>query len=367
MALALFDIQNSYYISNPNLLPFFVLLFFYFLTKLLRGRQSWVLGFGLGLVLGVVSQLHPTALLLLPLIFLSALVWRWSRISIFSLAVAGATTVAAYLPYLFFEIHNQFKDLFRISSLGSYSFGFVKLASLEGNIVFWNSLFFLKNDFFNLLTINRALFLVLLPFYVVIPLLVWWIWRRSRRRGPSISVAVNAEGKFLLVSWFILGTSLFIFYQGYIAPFYFLILWPLPAFLLAWLVRWLQVQKSRLAVYVTAVFLVTQILQLSYFYRIVEQPQYNHWRLLGFFQQIAADAGSHSFGIVNATDQVNLFLYYLRLSGLYRAIQPKAEFLYLVYNTNDLNLLTPNLKRYREVRSFGSGEFAVIKYQRTEN
>jgi len=364
MAVAMFDIQNAAYVSNPNLLPFFVVLFFYILTRILMGQRSFLLAVGLGICLGIATQLHPTALLLLPAVLALVVARKRKSFSWQDLLIAGVTATISYLPYLFLQVRNSFQDYQRVGELGVHSFGWIKFPSVQVVVVFWDSLFFFRNNYFNFPEINRGLYLTLLPFYFVIILLLWWTWRVSKTL--RIPVPITPEGKFLLTGWITLGTAMLLFYQGKVPHFYFLVLWPLPAFFLAWLVYWLAVNRSWLAKYVFGLFLFVQFIHIFYFFDTQFRRQYDHTDMLNFFQRIRADAESRSFNIISDMYNTNQFLYYSRLAGL-RGESPQADVLYLVRDAEIEESIVPNPEHYLEVSRFSEGPLAAVKYERRDD
>lgn len=361
-AVSLFDVQNAYYISNPNLMPFFLLLFFYCLTKFLEDKASWLSAIGLGLSLGFATQLHATALFVLPLVVMVAYIWRRPKLNWQQIFLALFTLILTYAPYIFYELTHHFENIRRILSLGQHNFGLPKLDSLAAIIRFWDSLFFFKNDFFNLFVLNHIIFFILLPFYLVIPFLVWF-WLRDRETLLVDSALISRSGKAVLLSWLAVGSLTFIFYSNKIPPFYFLVLWPLPVILLAWLLMLLRANHSYLFKYILAVYLVTQFIQLGFFARVLDQHPYNHYEIKSLLSEIPGNAAGKTFSVINATDHINLFMYYYKLLGLDReADRNRPDYVYLVYNTGETDVFQPSTQHYQFIEQFGNSTFTVAKY-----
>ncbi|MBX4191546.1 MAG: glycosyltransferase family 39 protein, partial [Candidatus Doudnabacteria bacterium] len=95
-AICMVDIQNAYYVSNPNPMPFFLLLFFYSLTLIIQGRYLLLNSIIAGLSLGLVTQLHGTALLIIPLCYLVVLFIYRRRIRVKFIILTILTAAFTY-------------------------------------------------------------------------------------------------------------------------------------------------------------------------------------------------------------------------------------------------------------------------------
>jgi 4-amino-4-deoxy-L-arabinose transferase-like glycosyltransferase len=133
-AIALFDIQNSYSPSNVSLLPFFVVSWFWLLTLICDGKPSAAKWLGLGILSGMAVQLHATALVLLPIIFLSVLL-RFRIVPAashaFAFLIALVAANASYLVDFYLHGMHTVEALFGIGrhhlshgSRGEILFGF---------------------------------------------------------------------------------------------------------------------------------------------------------------------------------------------------------------------------------------------------
>jgi 4-amino-4-deoxy-L-arabinose transferase-like glycosyltransferase len=78
-----FAIVNSRFASNPNSIPFFVLLFFYALLELMReqkNKQRLFLWYAVaGFAMGVGIQLHTILVFTMPSLLLCVFVWLWKE------------------------------------------------------------------------------------------------------------------------------------------------------------------------------------------------------------------------------------------------------------------------------------------------
>src|SRR4029078_8939129 len=143
-----YDIQNAYYVSNPNLLPCFILGFFYVLTKLIQGSKHWAWYVLLGLFFGIATQLHATALAILPLVLLAAAIIKRQHISWSKVPLAGLVCLATYTPSIISEKANHFHNLKRIFLVGGQQFSLlISGKSIAAILNFWQSTFIFNNDF----------------------------------------------------------------------------------------------------------------------------------------------------------------------------------------------------------------------------
>ncbi|HYE22049.1 MAG TPA: glycosyltransferase family 39 protein, partial [Verrucomicrobiae bacterium] len=231
-AVCLFDVQNSYYISNPNLLPFFVIVFLYGVTRVLQHTDNWKTNVSTGLAFGMATQLHATALLILPILVLICIVIYRQKINYLRLWPGIVAFAVTFIPYFVYEATHRFVNTTGIIKLGGNHLGLpIKLTSIEALIVFWNSIFFFKSDYFNLFLTNNIAYLILLSALVLFGLALLI----SYRKKESILVPIiSREGKILLASWFIVTTIVMLLYQAVLPEYYFLIFWPLPVIVFVW-------------------------------------------------------------------------------------------------------------------------------------
>jgi hypothetical protein len=111
-------------------------------------------------------------------------------------------------------------------------------------------------------------------------------------------------------------------YKGNIQPFYFLVLWPVPLVLFAWFLWVLAGEKKFLAGMLFGLFIASQIIQLWYFYPLTYTIQIDHKNLLQDFSFIQKQANLQTFNVINDFTDINLFHYYLNLTGVGREITP---------------------------------------------
>jgi len=365
-AVSVYDIQNAYYISNPNLLPFFVLSFFYALTKIITQPAHWLWYLVLGLMLGVATQLHATALVILPLVLLIAVIVRRKFLAVGKILLTLIAAAVSYIPYIIYESSNHFENLKRIIFVGGQQFSLlVSGKSITAILNFWQSAFVFNNDFLNLWLDNLNLYLVLVFLYTLTILFVIFRLRQHRESIDTVSVPISREGRLLLALWAIIGTSTFLFFSLPKQSFYFLVLWPAPLVLLAWFLIWLKALNKQLFVVLFCAHLVAQMLQVGYFYSIVRNDFYDQKQFNSLMQTIVADAGNQKFNVINSNLDQNMFIYYNRVGGYDKLLtRSQAPLLYIVgSNLSDYKVtVEPNPVYHKLLSDFSHGEFTIKKY-----
>ncbi len=116
-SISFFAIKYSKFSWNPNVIPFFFLVFFISFFKILSSEKSpvkkWFRYSLLGLSLGIGTQLHALLLILLPLLVILEIVrllWTGDRkkcLGLFAALVIGATL---NLPLIVHDIRNNWEN-----------------------------------------------------------------------------------------------------------------------------------------------------------------------------------------------------------------------------------------------------------------
>ncbi len=313
LAVCAFDIQYSYYVSNPNLMPFFLLWFFYCLTFIISGFNKWKYYFGLGLAFGVATQLHATALLLLPLVLIGILFAKRKPNLSWRLLGFIMPVILLYLPNIVYEYQNSFSNTLSVLHLGQGNFGvLIKPSSVISIVMFLQSLVITRTALFDFF--EEQFLAAVILFVIFLASLGWAVF--WHRRNPQQENTITAEGKSIIKWWGIVGLLIFLFFQLPLQQFYFLVLWPLPLILLAWFVGSLIKRNALAAFVVMGIFSIIQVFQLWNFYPKTYITRFDHKNLLQDFAFVDENTERESFVIINDFADVNQFLYYLKLTGL---------------------------------------------------
>lgn len=239
-ALSPLVIAHSRSSWNPNLMPFFSLLIIYLIWQV-AVYEKWRFLFWVGFFLGIAFQLHYLATFLVFIVFLYLAFFgrnlqKWKE---YLLGVGGF--LVGWSPFLLFELrHNfpNFKTLWRFI-FSSPETGFVTSR-------FWPIISDVLFRLFSRLMTHNNLFLAQIMLFLVLGVFFFQFF--SRRKLAPFS---------LLSLWFIVGVSLFGFYQKPIYDYYLGFLFPLPFLLTGQVFSFLS-QKSmgKILVAVLMAFLI---------------------------------------------------------------------------------------------------------------
>lgn len=296
-----FVIQHSRFSWNPNAVPFFALLIIYSLAKLLIKKQTnwvWVTGLSLGIIL----QLHYLALVFLPIIFLCLLVLRKLNISNIVRLVLG--TAISLSPFIVFEIRKGFPNT-------QTAFRFITQSGSKANFGLSKFFFFLYD-----LTIRTVWRLVVIEndkiskFYILTAIiaLIFVLFKSAKYKfRPVLAVSLI---------WYIVSILMLAFYQGAVYDYYFVIIFPVPALLLAVTLYWFW-QKGGLIKYLSlAAFLYLVFLQLKHS-PLLSEPN----RLLAITKNRAklvfdlVGNNRYNFAIASTSNSDHAYRYFLELWG----------------------------------------------------
>ncbi|MBI5530611.1 MAG: glycosyltransferase family 39 protein [Candidatus Doudnabacteria bacterium] len=267
LALSLYAVHLTSYVSNPNFLPLFTLIALILLTRIIQDGAKLKNYFILGAILAIAGQLHATALLVLPLTFLLSLLLakklpnakQW-------LALLAAGTIT-YLPYLFFELTHGFQNTLRLLSLGQNRltgthffdqitavFGFFSGSLTPFN--YYYSYTYLTPNSLYIAVIFLAAACLISAIYQIIKYGV----------GGSTTTNISPEGKKVLYSWSFACFFSLLIYNGPLQAHYLIILWPLPLMLLVFGIFWVN-SKIKILKPLLLLLTVTSVLQIYSFYR----------------------------------------------------------------------------------------------------
>ncbi len=249
-AIAIYGIHLTSYISNPNFLPLFVLLYFYYLSKIVQLEESGYKNyFILGLVFGIAAQLHVTAaILLLASVWPVAKIFKHqnftSTLKKIGVGLLGVIFISA--PYVWFELTHKFQNLLSLLGFGqNHLTGGGTANGLEAVLNFFSAAinpFELKNSYSYL----EPNFLYAFVAVAAAALAMIVIFAAIKNKSPiSKNKIFSTTAQKILLGWFGFGLLLTLLFNRGLHDHYLIILWPLPAILIAaaaqWLKNWLNV------------------------------------------------------------------------------------------------------------------------------
>ncbi len=242
-------INYSHSSWNPNVLPFFSLLFIYMLYKAIVSKNSWKYFVFSGFLLGIALQLHYLSLFLGVIAAFYIFFGQWYK----SKKIHIATTVKGYVqllagfiigfsPFIAFEARHEFLNT---KAILTFIFGGTVQTGHESHMTFFQIIsdvffrifaklvfFFPSPDRYNLFqpfTLNVfGLAILILAAASVI----------------YIFCMKNKLAKLGVIFWLFLGVLLFGFYKQSIFDYHFAFLFPLPFLLIGNVFSELQTKKN---------------------------------------------------------------------------------------------------------------------------
>ncbi|OGE80637.1 MAG: hypothetical protein A2660_00820 [Candidatus Doudnabacteria bacterium RIFCSPHIGHO2_01_FULL_45_18] len=361
LAISMYDIQNAYYVSNPNLMPFFILVFFYCLTKIIQGAAGWKTTVIAGVSLGLATQLHATALLILPVVYVLSIFLYRKIIQVKGIMITVIFAALTYIPYLVYELQHDFINTFGIFRLGEHYFSFFPhIISLKAIMIFWYSLVFFKNGYFDFFSINKVIYLAVSFLFVLIAV---WVWYKIRSfRGALTNSPISTEGNFLLLTWMTVGTLIFVFFQGRVPEFYFLVLWPIPLIYFAYASSWLYKNFPKEAISLLVLFMMAQAVQLYYFFPQIEKKEmdYDNYKLIFDFTLASGDS---NFKVIDDTGYPYFLYYYAKVAKFDGHVSKSlADTIYFIVQDQDSLSVEP--PHYIKTKEYEFSKYHLLEYQR---
>ncbi len=275
-AVSIYGLHLTSYISNPNFLPLFILLFLFFLAKILEGSWSPADFILLGLWYGVAAQLHATAALVLPVIAVWPL-WKalksrpWGDIAK-KLLAAGSTAALSAAPYLIYQIQTKFLGLtallrFSKQHLQGEHFSAATSALADFFSAALNP-FDISRDYAYLQPNWLYVFIAAAAILAMIALL-WNIFAKRQQAAPGAIITPN--GRYFASAWLLTICLMVLLFNRGIHDHYLIILWPWPALLFAYSSQWLR-QKLAITTAFLVLFVVIWSLQA---YSLFAKPREN--------------------------------------------------------------------------------------------
>lgn len=298
---------------NPNLVPFFSLLYVYSLFKIIKitGWRWWFIS---GLCIGIGLQLHYLFTFLMPLgiVFLFVYKRRPSYWKFWGLKLLGLIT--GWSPFIAFEIRHSFPN---IRTLYNFIFhgketGLVGMNFSErlGEIIFrlFSRLVFRfpPPEQYHLFSKNLLFSWELLISLVLVTSLIILIVQIVKKKKLE---------HLLLICWLAFGVGLFLFYKKAVYDYYLGIMFPLPFLLVGNLISFFWKKKvARLL----AVLLFSGLVILNWSGRSFKFPPN---RQLAQTKQIAkfildkAEGKPFNFALITGQNSDHAYRYFLEIWG----------------------------------------------------
>ncbi len=250
-ALNPWAIHYSRLIWNPSLIPFFTTLLFASVLLYLQSKRPLFL-ISSFIWLAIITQLHLSALVLLPVLLLIALIfwrrfWRGSwRQTAWPILLGIALFLLLYTPYLRYESGHNFADLRALSALlsGAELSGETHIKETTVNAASLLILFELaagdnyliqqtgewqnsvpKLPYFTPLT--RGIIVIALLYTLIAPIGYWY------RHQPHQKLPDYEMGLLVTAVWSLIPILLYLRHSHYLQNYFFLYLLPATAFAIA--------------------------------------------------------------------------------------------------------------------------------------
>lgn len=275
MAFSIFTFQLAKYGSNPNFIPFFSLLFFYFLEKFTSGAGKSGDALGLGITFGIATQLHAIPLLSLPLILVYFLARKILRLRLFEWLLFCVATLAMYLPYLYYESTHGFANIKALVNIAASPTGQNFSERVVDYLLFWMSPLLSVHPLFDISDIFGLLKLLGL-LAICGAFLVFLVHYDRKRRAPlrvEKTATTEPRIKNILTAWIVIPSLVLLLPIGAVQGlrlYYFLDMFPAIFFLIGLGLYNLRLQGfGRVYYYLLGTFLLFQGWQIYEYYRLL--------------------------------------------------------------------------------------------------
>jgi 4-amino-4-deoxy-L-arabinose transferase-like glycosyltransferase len=298
---------------NPNLVPFFSLLYIYSLYKAVKTeKMKWYLLVGLSV--GVGLQLHYLFTFLIPVGFIFVLLYKRGISYIRNYISVLAGVILPLVPFLGFEIKNRFPNgqtiLRYILSEGDVGFSFANARKIIVDVIF--RLF------------ARLIFFFPPPeqLYKFDKSLMFW-WKAVIIAAIILSVGLlivktvrkRKEHNILLLIWLILGVGLFTLYRKAIYDYYFGIIFTLPFLLLGDLLATLS-NKKFLKLPVVGMF--SGLMLLNWYGRPFKYPPNRQLEQVKQISRLVYEKTENkpfNFALITGSNSDHAYRYFLEIWG----------------------------------------------------
>lgn len=298
---------------NPNLVPFFSLLFIFCLKKLVE-ENNWFWWFLAGITIGIGLQLHYLFTFLIPIGFFYVFLFKRGKFFLKKYGLSALGLLVGWLPFLAFEIRHRFPNTQTIIKFlfAGKETGFVgsKIKDVLGELIF--RLFARLVFYFpppEQLPLRSENTLFWWKFFVIIfaaGSLILLITQVVKKKNPA---------HILILLWFVFGVGLFSFYKRAIYDYYLGIMFPLPFLLLGNLFSFLW-QKKILKPLIGISFISVLILNWSGRpFKFPANRQLEQTKTIARFILEKTEDKPFNFALITAQNSDHAYRYFLEIWG----------------------------------------------------
>lgn len=301
-ALSPFVITHAHSSWNPNILPFWALLFIYSLLKVLVDKKSiWL--FGAGISLGVSLQLHYLALIFIPILGASLLILKF-KVTKSGLYLLILGWLSVFFPFILFEFKHKF-----INSLTVLQFTTrTGTSKTFGLTTFFPRIWDLSvRLFWRPLVVEDKMYAILLLLCTL-----GFIGYAIVKKNSKI---ISRPALLLLIIWYAVGLGILSFYTGNIYDYYLMFVLPLPFIIVGIALSYIS-QRYWGKIITGVLILVISYYQLKYT-PIAKEPN----RLAFQAKQIAdfiltqTNSEPYNFAMIAGQNSDHAYRYFLEIDG----------------------------------------------------
>lgn len=288
---------------NPNLMPFFSLLIIWLTRKFALSKRIELLGL-IGFLFGILIQLHYLAVFLMVAagVYLFLFSPLRKKFKFYLWPLAGF--LLGWSPFILFELRHRFpnfKTLYQFIFFGEET-GF----AAKGFLL---TLYDVVYRLFYRLVANNNQFLALTLLFGSLGALVFFWQKQKRKKTEFLTLS-------LLGLWFLLGTTLFVFYQDDVYDYYFGFMFPLPFLLTSFALVKLSA-KNRLAKFLSGLIILWLLLVnlKGVPFRSVPNRQLDQTRQIARIILDQAGSEPFNFALITGSNSDHAYRYFLEIWG----------------------------------------------------
>ncbi|MDD5040195.1 MAG: glycosyltransferase family 39 protein [Patescibacteria group bacterium] len=212
---------------NPNLVPFFVLIIIFALFQLGlhrdRPANAWYL-FVLAISLGIVMQLHGTALFAMPVLCAAYLLITRPRIPWKKYLIAGALLIFVNIPLILYEATNRLGNTRSLIRLLTQSDSNIQISIIER---FRRAVVLTRSFWYETLFHSRFRELAAVAIVALVVFILWRIFSALKHKRKDRAL-------ILCLLWLCIPFCLLVPYKDAIPVHYFCTVFPAPFIIFGW-------------------------------------------------------------------------------------------------------------------------------------
>ena len=330
---------------NPNLVPFFFLLYLYLFYKLTSLKNNLSKYFYLWILsLAILTQLHASTFILIPVSIILFLLYRPKKLKWQNYLLSLLIVIIAYTPFLIYELTNNFENLIKIITVFFENSEKINLFykikfNILGFIEFLNAVLFANfsglNGNFSFFDNNNVYRLSFIPgfaaFLSIIFISILYIYKNKKKSNILFVIFL------LLIVFFTLSKKILFIH-------YYIIFFPLIFILVGYLLSLLYKKTIITKLLVLLIIFAITLSNFLYFYKYFTGLNNNTWQKHHAipYSQInkainyitKANKDNSIYLVCEVQDYCKSFEYLLKLNEI--KIDKNSSNKYRIYNSFDI-------------------------------